>query len=191
MSVTLLLLRHGETELGGGLRGSLDDALTGQGWQQMWAALPAQPQWQRIVSSPLRRCAQFALQLSLRDRLPLTYAEGLRELHFGQWEGRHPRDLMVDQADALGAFWNDPYGFTPPAGEPMRQFSQRVWAALAQLEQDYPEQTILLVTHGGVMRLLLAAARGLPPSQLLQVEVGHGALHRLRYAGGAVEELCA
>lgn len=191
MSVSLLLLRHGETELGGGLRGSLDDDLTEQGWQQMWSALPAQPQWQRIVSSPLRRCAQFALQLSLRDRLPLKYADGLRELHFGQWEGRHPRDLMDDQADALAAFWNDPYGFTPPDGEPMPQFSERVWAALAQLERDYAEQTILLITHGGVMRLLLAAARGLPPSQLLQVEVAHGALHRLRYAGGTVEELHA
>lgn len=189
MSLSLLLLRHGETELGGGLRGSLDDDLTEQGWQQMWSALPAQPRWQRIVSSPLRRCAQFALQLSLRDRLPLKYADGLRELHFGQWEGRHPRDLMVDQADALAAFWNDPYGFTPPDGEPMVRFSERVWAALAQLEREYAEQTILLVTHGGVMRLLLAAARGLPPSQLLQVEVEHGALHRLRYAGGAVDEL--
>ncbi|MNV83530.1 hypothetical protein D3C71_1773440 [compost metagenome] len=38
---------------------------------------------------------------------------------------------------------------------------------------------VLVVTHGGVMRLLLARARGLPKAQLLQVEVGHGALVRL------------
>ena len=56
-ALRVTILRHGETELGSGLRGSLDDDLTEQGWQQMWSALPAQPRWQRIVSSPLRRCA--------------------------------------------------------------------------------------------------------------------------------------
>ena len=191
MSLRLLLLRHGETQQGGALRGSIDDDLTDLGWQQMWGALPALPDWQRIVSSPLRRCGLFALQLSLRDGLPLSYADGLRELHFGQWEGRHPSDLMHDQADALGAFWSDPYGFTPPDGEPVARFAERVWAALAQLEREHPHQTLLLVTHGGVMRLLLAAARGLPAAQLLQVEVAHGALYRLTYRNGRVEELPA
>jgi alpha-ribazole phosphatase len=42
----------------------------------------------------------------------------------------------------------------------------------------------LLLTHGGVMRLLLARARGLPEAHLLQVEVGHGALHRLWVGAG-------
>ncbi len=52
------LLRHGETEQGGGLRGSLDDALTDQGWEQMRQAVLGRGPWCRLVSSPLQRCAR-------------------------------------------------------------------------------------------------------------------------------------
>ena len=51
MTLHLDLLRHGETELGGGLRGSLDDALTAKGWEQMRAAVAEQGPWDRLVSS--------------------------------------------------------------------------------------------------------------------------------------------
>lgn len=52
MILHLDLLRHGETELGGGLRGSLDDALTDKGWAQMRQAVAGQGPWDRLVSSP-------------------------------------------------------------------------------------------------------------------------------------------
>jgi alpha-ribazole phosphatase len=51
--------------------------------------------------------------------------------------------------------------------------------AVERLAREHAGKRVLLVTHGGVMRLLLARARGLPREQLLQVEVGHGALMRL------------
>ena len=63
MTLRLDLLRHGETELGGGLRGSIDDALTDTGWAQMRAAVVGQGPWDRLVSSPLQRCARFAEEL--------------------------------------------------------------------------------------------------------------------------------
>ena len=65
MTLYLDLLRHGETELGGGLRGSLDDALTATGWQQMREAVQGRGPWDRVLSSPLQRCARFAQELSL------------------------------------------------------------------------------------------------------------------------------
>lgn len=183
------LLRHGETELGGGFRGSLDDALTELGWAQMQAAVEAGGPWDRLVSSPLQRCARFAERLSMVLELPLTLEPGMRELHFGEWEGRSALELMDDHEEALGRFWADPYGFTPPGGEPVADFSERVLAALAGLQVAYAGERVLLVTHGGVMRLLLARARGLPREQLLQVQVGHGALHRLCVgAGGELSE---
>ncbi|MNF05251.1 hypothetical protein D3C80_2049380 [compost metagenome] len=55
-------------------------------------------------------------------------------------------------------------------------------AAVVRLQQELAGQRVLLVTHGGVMRLLLAQARGLPPQQLLQVEVAHAALHGVQVA---------
>ncbi|MGY2222911.1 alpha-ribazole phosphatase family protein [Pseudomonas gingeri] len=183
------LLRHGETELGGGLRGSLDDALTDKGWAQMRSAVLGQGPWDRLVSSPLQRCARFAEELGGRLGLPVELEKDLQELHFGAWEGQSAAALMETDADALGRFWSDPYGFTPPEGEPVSRFSERVLGAVGRLQQRHAGQRVLLVSHGGVMKLLLARARGLPREQLLQVEVAHGALFTLRVpADGVLRE---
>ena len=189
MSLRLDLLRHGDTELGGGLRGSLDDALTANGWTQMRAAVVDGGPWDRIVSSPLQRCARFAAELGEQLNLSVHLDKDLQELHFGAWEGQSAAALMETDAEALGLFWADPYGFTPPQGEPVSAFSARVLAAVARLQAAYAGERILLVSHGGVMRLLLAQARGLPREQLLNVEVGHGALFALTVeADGALKE---
>lgn len=186
MTLRLDLLRHGETELGGGLRGSLDDALTAKGWEQMRAAVIDQGPWDRLVSSPLQRCARFAEELGERLGLPVVLEKDLQELHFGAWEGQSAAALMETDAEALGAFWADPYGFTPPEGEPVSAFSARVLAAVERLHQVCAGERVLLISHGGVMRLLLARARGLPREQLLNVEVGHGALFSLLVEAEAV-----
>ncbi|MNF99009.1 bifunctional RNase H/acid phosphatase [compost metagenome] len=86
---------------------------------------------------------------------------------------------METDAEDLGLFWADPYAFTPPEGEPVTDFSARVLAAVARLQAAYAGERVLLISHGGVMRLLLAHARGLPREQLLNVEVAHGALFSL------------
>jgi len=182
MTLRLDLLRHGETELGGGLRGSLDDALTDLGWQQMRTAvaeLALEPPWDRIVSSPLQRCARFAEELASKLSLPLQLEAGIQELHFGDWEGIGTAQLMDTDAEGLGRFWEDPYSFTPRNGEPVLAFASRVLGAIKRLQQAFDGERILLVSHGGVMRLLLAQARGLPREQLLQVVVGHGGLFGL------------
>ncbi|MEB0106671.1 alpha-ribazole phosphatase family protein [Pseudomonas sp. GNP013] len=189
MTLHLDLLRHGETELGGGLRGSLDDALTANGWAQMRAAVVEQGPWARVISSPLQRCARFAEELGARLDLPVSLEKDLQELHFGAWEGQSAAALMQTDAEGLGLFWADPYNFTPPEGEPVSDFSDRVLGAVSRLHQAYAGERVLLISHGGVMRLLLARARGLPREQLLNVEVGHGGLFSLRVgAGGLLKE---
>ena len=186
MTLHLDLLRHGETELGGGLRGSLDDALTATGWQQMNAALIDRGPWNRVISSPLQRCAQFAEQLAFRLGVPVSLEKDLQELHFGAWEGQSAAALMETDAEGLGLFWADPYSFTPPQGEAVSDFSARVLAAVERLHQAHAGERVLLVSHGGVMRLLLAKARGLPREQLLNVEVAHGGFFSLSVAGAGL-----
>ena len=180
MTVQLDLLRHGETELGGGLRGSLDDALTTLGWTQMRDTVTGQGPWDRIVSSPLQRCALFARELSEQLDLPVSFDKDLQELHFGAWEGQSAAALMEVDEQALGLFWADPYAFTPPDAEPVLEFSARVLSAVSRLQRDFAGQRVLVVCHGGVMKLLLAQARGMPREQLLQVPVIHGALFGLQ-----------
>jgi len=186
MTLRLDLLRHGETELGGGLRGSIDDALTETGWAQMRAAVAQQGPWDRLISSPLQRCARFAEELGERLNVPVHHDKDLQELHFGAWEGQSAAALMETDAQDLGRFWADPYAFTPPEGEPVADFSARVLGAVERLHAAYAGERVLLVSHGGVMRLLLARARGLPREQLLNVEVGHGALFALAVESGGL-----
>jgi len=189
MTLRLDLLRHGETELGGGLRGSLDDALTEKGWAQMRAAVLAGGPWDRLISSPLQRCARFAAELGEQLNLPVQLDKDLQELHFGAWEGQSAAALMETDAEALGLFWADPYSFTPPQGEPVSDFAERVLGAVARLHQACAGERVLLISHGGVMRLLLAQARGLPREQLLNVEVAHASLFALSVeADGVLKE---
>jgi alpha-ribazole phosphatase len=189
MIMQLDLLRHGETEQGGGLRGSIDDALTPAGWAQMRAAVAEAGPWQQIVSSPLQRCALFSAELAAQLGVPMHLEPDLQELHFGDWEGRSAAQIMETDAEGLGAFWNDPYAFTPPGGEPVTKFAARVLDAVQRLHRSFAGQRVLLVSHGGVMRLLLARARGLPREQLLQVVVGHGALMPIHVtAEGGISE---
>lgn len=190
MTVYLELLRHGETELGGGLRGSLDDALTASGWAQLRAAVIDGGPWDRLISSPLQRCARFAEELAAQQSLPLSLEPDLQELHFGAWEGRSTAELMQIAADDLGRFWADPYAFTPPDGESLPAFEARVLGALQRLQARHAGERLLLITHGGVMRLLLARARGLPRSDLLQVNVGYAERFRLSlHDAGVLKEL--
>jgi len=187
MTSRIDLLRHGETERGGGFRGSLDDALTEAGWLQMHAGVAEARPWQAIVTSPLRRCAEFAQVLADRLALPLVVEPDLRELHFGEWEGRSAAELMTADADALGHFWADPYAFTPPGGEPLAAFEERVLGAIRRLAVAGP-QHLLVISHAGVMRLLMAHAQR-RPKDLLQIEVTHGQLMNLRAtAAGQIEE---
>ncbi len=184
MTLSLDMLRHGATDAGPGFRGSSDDALSEQGRQQMQQALAGKSGWDLVISSPLQRCESFAREFAEANGLPLRIEADLRELHFGAWEGRNSAEVLLEDPVALGQFWNDPYRFTPPEAEPVKDFATRVLGAIERLQGELDGQRVLLITHGGVMRLLLARARNLPENQLLQVEVGYGELRGLNVAAG-------
>jgi alpha-ribazole phosphatase len=172
------LLRHGDTGQTG-FRGRLDDPLTPLGWRQMEAAASAGGPWAAVVSSPLRRCADFAADRARRLGLPFAADARLAELDFGRWEGATAAGLMESEPEALTRFWRDPWSNPPPGGEEPLAFEARVLAARRDLEQVHGDQPLLVVTHGGVIRVLLGAARSLPRAQWLAIEVPHASMHRL------------
>lgn len=96
------LLRHGTPEGGTRYRGHLDDPLSAEGWEQMRAALGEARPWQRLVSSPLCRCADFARALAARDGLPLTIDQGFKEISFGSWEGRRVAGVLRLEVPVAG-----------------------------------------------------------------------------------------
>jgi len=169
------LLRHGETEGGARYCGGIDVALSWKGWRQMRAAVAGQS-WDLIVSSPLRRCAAFAQALARILGARCRFDADWREMSFGEWEGRSANELLEIDGERLRRFWNDPAELSPPGGEPLTQLHSRVMAAWQGIVKDPESGRVLIVTHGGPIRVLRAVQSGLALSALLSIDVPHAAL---------------
>jgi alpha-ribazole phosphatase len=169
------LLRHGETEGGARYFGSTDVGLSATGWQQMRATV-AGSCWDLIVSSPLQRCADFAWTLARELGARCRFDADWREMSFGQWEGRSAAELLETDGERLRRFWADPSLQSPPGGEPLSELHLRVMAAWQRVVYDPDSGRMLIVTHGGPIRVLRAVASGLALSALLSIDVPHAAL---------------
>ncbi len=178
------LLRHGETELSHTLRGSTDDTLTNSGWQQMRHTVdqslknhaPIQP-WDVVFSSPLQRCALFADEIATSLNLELILNHNLQEMHFGDWEAVSTQEIYEKQPALLAQFWEKPTQFSPPNAESVQQFQQRILNALQQI-QGFMQQNnyahAMVITHGGVIKLLKCLAMQQPLDDILKMSAELG-----------------
>lgn len=176
---TIDLLRHGEVEGDATYRGSTDDELTDHGWHQMVKAIENKNQWDIIISSPLQRCQEFAELIATEDDIDIDINPAIKEIDFGCWEGLTPEEVMQDEGDLLKAWWRSPTRITPPEGEDYHEFQARVLKAFKQLVQDYQGKKILLVTHAGVIRIILMYILGMPEENLFRLNVDYGSFSRI------------
>jgi len=157
MTTYIDVMRHGEPVGGRRYRGySVDDPLTEKGWSQMRAAVPEEPRWQHIYSSPLKRCSAFAQELAEDLHVPCSIVENLKEIGFGAWEGKTPEEILAEDSEALDHFYKDPVHNRPQGAEPLNQFSHRVWQAYQDILNEHQDQHILIVAHAGVVRAITA-----------------------------------
>ena len=151
--LSLTLLRHGAVdERPFVLWGQLDPPVGADGWAAMQRAIDGR-RWDGVISSPLQRCRHFAQAVQPDCRV----IEALREMHFGRWQGMTPAEVMACDGERYAAFQRDPETRTPPDGEALPMFRRRVLAALADWQAGGPDGDWLCLTHGGVIRVLLAA----------------------------------
>ncbi|UJF21606.1 histidine phosphatase family protein [Shewanella sp. OMA3-2] len=203
----LVFLRHGHCQGGDILRGKTDVALSEQGQIQMQQALDSLALCPAAVySSPLKRCAVFSDLIAKQHRLPITLLDSLQEIDFGQWDGKTWQALYQQHQPQLDAYWSNPWqpDNTPPDGEHLVEFSARVKQSLLQIisqmlnsiednaqDELFANETLtsgsanqaLIVTHGGVMRCVMAQLLGaegsagvftqfqLPYAALMEVDV--------------------
>jgi broad specificity phosphatase PhoE len=145
----------------------------------MWAAVSNEEAWPTIVSSPLRRCSEFARALAQQIGAQLIIDERWRELNFGAWEGKSAASLWHEQQRALLDFWADPVRYPPPLSEPLPQLRGRVVAAWRDWRTLAQEQRLLVVSHGGPLRVLLGAVQNIPLRKVGCVAVPLASLHRV------------
>lgn len=175
------LIRHGEPEGGPRFRGHRDDPLSARGFEQMRAALTSEEPPDRILSSPLRRCRDFAEELARLSNPALTIEPDFREISFGEWEGHTLDEIQARDGERLAAFWRDAERNPPPDGEALVAFRQRVARAWDRWRGRLRNEHVLVVGHGGVIRMILAHELGMAPAvAMARIQVPYACRSRLR-----------
>ncbi|MEO1750208.1 histidine phosphatase family protein [Thiofaba sp. EF100] len=165
----ITLLRHGATTQPGHYHGHSDVPLSDRGMRSMHQAMAGE-RFDQVISSPLKRCASFAQDFAALHDVPCALDADWMEVGFGAWEGKTAAEIMAESPKALKAFWRDPIGHPPPGGEPLDAATERVWHAWERLPK-LPQ--VLVVTHGGAMRLLFCRLLGLSLTALWRLELNH------------------
>lgn len=180
MSDTLIdFIRHGEPLGGRRYRGDgIDDPLSETGWRQMWDAVGDRPPWQQIISSPLRRCHEFALALAERRAIPLSVDARFREVGFGSWEGLTPAGIIAAGKGEYEAFYADPQRNRPRGSEPLETFGRRVADALVESLETCAGRHVLVVAHAGVIRAALGFVLQAHPVAWYRTRVDNAAFTR-------------
>ena len=157
----VLFIRHAETEMAGRFCGHSDPDLNAQGQAQLarLARVLSTEKIEEIYSSDLRRARSTAQAIAAGRNIPLTLRPALREIHFGEWEGMSWR--QIEQMDpGYARKWVDGYPrVTAPAGESFPGFEARVLDEVNQLI-DRDAEAIAVVTHAGVLRVVLRHLHG-------------------------------
>jgi len=168
----ILLARHGETPWNaeGRYQGQEDIPLSPIGEVQARALGErlADVRIDRAVASPLVRAARTA-QLALGEERAamLTFDEGLKEIAHGTWEGLLAEEIRERDPDRMHAWRHQPHEVLMPEGESLQHVLDRAWPAFARACAGVGgHETLLVVAHDAVNRVLLCRILGMPLAKL-------------------------
>jgi uncharacterized phosphatase len=149
---TILLARHGETDwnLNRRVQGHSDTPLndTGRAQARALGEELAEERIDAVYSSDLIRAHETARAVAESRGLGVTAIRDLRERHFGTWEGLTDDEIFARFNPAPDSSWGD--------GETRDEMAERVLDALRRIAAAHPESRVLVVSHGGPLRAVLA-----------------------------------
>ena len=183
----ILAIRHGQTAWNASARiqGHTDIELDALGqWQarQLAQAL-GHEELQAIYSSDLSRARDTAEPLAAAHGLTIGIDTGLRERAFGDFEGLSFEQIESRWPEQALAWRRRDPGFGPQGGEVLRDFRDRVVAALTRLALAHRGQCIALVTHGGVLDVLYREAARIALDAPRTWQVANAGINRLLHGG--------
>lgn len=138
-----------------------------------------------VYASPLRRCHQLAQALCAEDGLKVAadeirLDERLKELNFGDWEMR-PWDAIP--REPFDRWASDYANLAPPNGETFTELHARAKRFVEDVSDHYQGKNLLVVTHGGLIRALIAETLNLPLKRLFRIAIDHGSVTELEFKG--------
>ena len=183
----LIAVRHGETawNVDTRLQGQLDIPLNDRGREQArrvgQALVHESPQV--IVSSDLLRAHDTALAISRATGLPVLTDSGLRERHFGHWQGHTYAEVAQQWPEASERWRRREADAGPEGGETLQAFFERCVSTATRLSTAHAGKTLVLVAHGGVLDCLHRAACRIPLTAPRTWELPNTGINRLLYTG--------
>jgi broad specificity phosphatase PhoE len=174
---TILLVRHGETDWNAERRvqGHSDTPLNDTGREQARALAEelAAERIDAVYSSDLLRAHETARIVAESKGLGVTAIRDLRERHFGTWEGLTDVEIFSRFPEAANGPWGD--------AETKEQMAARVSGALHRIAETHPGGRVLVVSHGGPLRAVLAhcgvnGVGRIENCQLVRIQVGGGVI---------------
>ncbi|OIN65527.1 histidine phosphatase family protein [Exiguobacterium sp. KRL4] len=174
----IYLTRHGETEwnIQNRMQGWKDSPLTAKG-QQYAEKLGHRLQsvaFRAVYSSPSERAFQTAQLICEGRTTPIRIDARLKEIHMGEWEGKTHDFLKQNDLEAYTAFWETPHLYTSKTGEGFDVLKNRLLEFLKEIQVNYQGETILIVTHGIAIKMLLSHFKGTGMEQLWTSSFIHG-----------------
>jgi broad specificity phosphatase PhoE len=181
---TVWLIRHAEPDASvrGRCYGSLDAGLSPAGREQaarLAERLNAAP-FAALYSSPRRRAIETAQAIGPN----VSVVPEFRELGFGDFEGRIYDEIAATHPDLYRQWMEAPTTVHFPNGESFTEMRKRVLASYRALLAQHAGSIIGIVAHGGVARIILADALGMPDENIFRIAQRYGALNLIRYLDG-------
>jgi probable phosphoglycerate mutase len=129
-----------------------------------------------VYSSPLERALETAAPIAAQQGIPVVEAAGLTEIDFGSWTGKTLQEL--DRLPEWKDFNIHRSGTRVPGGEGMTDVLARALNEVNRIraEHDTPEALVTLVSHGDVLRALLAHFLGVPLDLFQRIEISPGSV---------------
>ena len=179
----LWLIRHGEPveESRHRCYGSLDVGLSDTGRAQMAEVaeyLKAEP-IAAIYTSPQSRALERAGILAAVQSCPFEVVADLREIDFGAFEGLPYDEIAARYPDLYRQWMDTPTEVRFPNGESFSEMRVRVLTAFEAIQRDQEGQTVVIVSHGGVNRILITWALQMPDNCLFRLAQDHAAMNLL------------
>lgn len=134
-----------------------------------------------IYSSDLGRAVQTAKIIGAEHGLEPIMIKDFREVNFGLWEGLTYEEIMAEWPEVLSAIYEKPGGTLIPGGESFDDVQKRTVGGLGKCLANHKEETIVVVSHGGTMRVLLCDALGLPVEKMWSLQQDSTAINIVTY----------
>ena len=179
----ILITRHGQTVTNreGRFCGHFETQLTPLGVRQAQALGQrlGGVQVDAVYTSDLGRAVETAALILQGRRITPTIDPDLRELHYGQWEGRKGGEVAKAYPEQYKLMRAEDPGWRPPGGETIGEVRQRTFAALRRVAKAHQHQTVLIVTHGTAINCMISEALGVAPSHTFRFHVANCGLSEI------------